>query len=191
MCLPLALQAQTASEVTQKFLQKIEKHTLVADLSLTTLKGTQQMPLGNGKIIMRGEKFKLELMDTEAAYDGKTLYLFQQDLNELTLSAPEQEELLNVNPVLFAKALLSMATIRFSASQKDDKHWVIDFVPTNQAAGIQCFVLKLRKTDLAPVEVLVREGKTTTKLQFRTSHFDDFMPSFIIQKNGAYLNDMR
>lgn len=191
MCLPLAVFAQTPAEVTQLFLQKIEKHTLVAELSLSRIEGTQQTPLGNGKVRMRGEKFTLEMMDTEAAYDGKTLYVYRQDIDELTLSVPEQDELLDVNPILFAKALLSHATLRFSTSQKDDKFWLIDFVPANQAAGIRRFVLKLRKSDLAPVEVLVREEKTTTRLVFSTSKFEDSVPSFRLQKSGAYINDMR
>lgn len=191
MCLPLALSAQTATEVTQLFLQKIEKKTLYADFTLSSIIGAQTTPTGSGKIRMRGQKFALEMMDTEAAYDGKTLYVYQEDIEELTLSSPEEEELLSVNPVLFAKALLKQATVRFSASQKDEKYWIIDFVPTNQSAGIQRFVMKLRKSDLAPVEILVREGKQTTKLSFRTSHYDDVVPSFKLQKDGAYLNDMR
>lgn len=191
MCLPLALFAQTATELTQQFLRKVEKQTLVADFSISTIEGAQHTPAGSGKIRMRGTCFTLQMLETEAAFDGKTLYVYQEDINELTLSAPEQQELLEVNPVLFAKALLSQATVRFSASQKDDKHWIIDFVPNNKDAGIQRFVLKLRKSDLAPVEVLVREGKQTTKLSFRSAAFADSLPSFKIQKQGAYINDLR
>ena len=189
--MPLLLQAQTATEVVQRFLQKVEKQTLVADFTLSSVTGTQQTPAGAGKVRMRGSKFTLEMMDTEAAFDGKTLYVYQEDLEELTLSTPEEQELLEVNPVLFAKALLSQATVRFSATQKDDKCWIVDFMPDNKDAGIQRFVLKLRKSDLVPMEIQVREGKQITRLVFKGAAFTAEQPAFKLEKKGAFINDMR
>lgn len=192
--MPSLLAAQTATDATaivQQFLQKIDQQTLSASFSITLVEGTNQQTAGAGTLKMRGSRFLLDMLGTEAAYDGKTLYVYQEDLDELTLSTPEAEELLDVNPVLFAKALMKAATIRFSAAQKDDKHYYIDFVPTQKDAGIQRFVLKLRKKDLAPVEVQVKEGKQTTRVRFTDAAFGSDQPSFRLQKKGAYVNDMR
>jgi len=192
--MPALLSAQTATDATaivQQFLQKVEQQTLSADYSLVLIEGSNQQPAGNGVVKMRGPKFLITMLESEAAFDGKTLYVYQEDINELTLSTPAEQELLEVNPVLFAKALLKVSAVRFSASQKDDKAYVIDFVPNDQSVGIQRFVLKLRKKDLAPLEVVVREGKQQTRVRFTNAAFSSETPVFKLQKKDAFVNDMR
>lgn len=45
-----------------------------------------------GSILMHGEKYKLELLDTETYFDGKSVYTFLKDVNEVMISDPEEDE---------------------------------------------------------------------------------------------------
>lgn len=45
-----------------------------------------------GSILMHGEKYKLELFDTETYFDGKTVFTFLKDVNEVMISDPEEDK---------------------------------------------------------------------------------------------------
>ena len=121
----------------------------------------------------------------------RTLALFSEETDELTLSTPTHAELLEINPVLFARQLQRLSTVRFNASNKDNKRYLIDLVPNNQETGIRKFSIKLRKGSLIPEEITVNESSTTTTIRFSEATFDTMMPSFVISKPGAFVNDLR
>lgn len=53
-----------------------------------------------GNMLIRGEKYKLELLDTETYFDGKSVYTFLRDANEVMISDPEEgEDEIFSNPV--------------------------------------------------------------------------------------------
>lgn len=193
LLLPLAMMAQTAptaAEVAERFLKKIDSQTLSASVTLSVNDGRGQNMSYAGKISMRGNLFFLSMPGTEASYDGKTFYLYTEDTDELSLSTPTFDELLEANPVLFAKELRKKATIRFVASKNADQY-IVEFVPDNQKVGVQKFVLKLRKSDLVPLEITVREGKQTTTVKFSSAQYSSATPSFAIKREGAFINDLR
>ena len=127
----------------------------------------------------------------KGAYDGKTYYLYSEDANELTLTNPTPEELREANPVLFARELQRLSKVRFSAASKDQNVYAIELIPNNQDAGVQKFTIKLRRADLVPLEVSVREGQQTTVLCFEEAKYVTTVPSFVIAKQGAFVNDLR
>lgn len=181
----------TADAVLLDFLSKVETHTLTSNFTITVQETANQPISYTGKMQMRGDKFRLNMLGNEGAYDGKTYYLFSEETNELTLSTPTHAELLDINPVLFARQLQRLSTVRFNASNKDNKRYLIDLVPNNQEAGIKKFSIKLRKGSLIPEEIIVNESGTTTTIRFSEATFDNTIPSFVISKPGAFINDLR
>ena len=195
LLLPMLVAAQsaapTADEILTQFFQKIDAQTLSAAFTITVSE-TANTPISyTGNIQMRGEKFRLSFIGNEGAYDGKTYSLYAEDTNELTLSTPTRDELLEANPLLFAQALQKRATVRFSAANKDAKRYVIELLPENQSAGIQKFVIKICKADLTPEEVTVKEQKQTTVLRFTHANYSTAVPPFTISAPGAFVNDLR
>lgn len=194
LLLPMWIVAQnntTADAVLLDFLTKIDNQTLSANFTITITEHANQPISYTGKMQMRGDKFRLNMLGNEGAYDGKTYYLFSEETNELTLSTPTHAELLEINPVLFARQLQRLSTVRFNASNKDNKRYLIDLVPNNQETGIRKFSIKLRKGSLIPEEITVNESSTTTTIRFSEATFDTMMPSFVISKPGAFVNDLR
>ena len=194
-------------EVAEQFLSKMENQLLTADYTIELLSGTQRQTVGSGNLQMLGNCFRLTIFSSVAAFDGKTLYMYQEEANELTLSIPTEEELLDVNPLIFARALLRASTVRFAANTKanakvasnakamSSEVLTLDVLPVNKSAGIQRIVIKLRKADLAPLEIQIREQQEQTIIRFSHPSFATPAPStaslFQLSYPSAWLNDLR
>ena len=146
------------------FLTGLETKTLQTDFTLTISENVSQPLNITGTITVHGEQFLLSALDYDAAYDGKTFYLWQPDTEELTLSIPTKEELLEINPFLFAKAL--------------------------DAAGKKVnFVIDDKQL---PVRAQMSDGKTNYSLTFRNAQYITTPVRYTITPpDGAFINDIR
>jgi hypothetical protein len=146
------------------FLTGLETKTLKTDFTLAISENVSQPLNITGTITVHGEQFLLSALDYDAAYDGKTFYLWQPDTEELTLSTPTKEELLEINPFLFAKAL--------------------------DAAGKKVnFVIDDKQL---PVRAQMSDGKTNYSLTFRNAQYITTPVSYTITPpDGAFINDIR
>jgi hypothetical protein len=142
-----------------------------------------------GTLAMRDQKFALEFIGIEAAYDGQTLYMYSEDTEELTLSTPTEEELIQTNPFLYARALLPLC--EYAEKAVGDKTQ-ITLTPRDQSLGINKFVLRLVTTTLLPIaaEIHESEGKLTT-LTLNQPVFTTERPPFTLDKPEAFINDLR
>ena len=175
--------------ILQSLFSTLEQKTLQSDFSITiTQEQTQPMTYA-GTLAMRDEKFALEFIGIEAAYDGQTLYMYSEDTEELTLSTPTEEELVQTNPFLYARALLPLC--EYAEKAVGDKTQ-ITMTPRDQSLGINKFVLRLVTTTLLPVAAEIHEsdGKVTT-LRLNNPEYKNECPKFSIEKPEAFINDLR
>ncbi|MBR5854704.1 MAG: outer membrane lipoprotein carrier protein LolA [Paludibacteraceae bacterium] len=175
--------------VLQSLLATLEEKTLVSDFSISIAEQQAQPITYTGDLAMHGKQFRLNMFNMEAAYDGNALYMYSEELEELTLSTPTEEELTQTNPFLYAQALLPVC--QYAEKAVGDKTQ-ITLTPNDQSAGITKFVLRVTTTTLLPTAVEIHEngGKTTT-LRLNNAHYTDETPSFVIEKEGAFINDLR
>ena len=138
----LPLFGQTACEVFDRFVAKLESQTLRSSVRLTISENATQPLNYNGTVVMAGECFKVSLLSTEAAYDGKTLYVYSEDTDELTLSSPSADELQEANPLFFAKALRLKSDVRFASSGKT-QCYVVELLPHHKEAGVKRLTLSV------------------------------------------------
>ena len=175
--------------ILQSLFSTLEQKTLQSDFSITiTQEQTQPMTYA-GTLAMRDQKFELEFIGIEAAYDGQTLYMYSEDTEELTLSTPTEEELIQTNPFLYARALLPLC--EYAEKTVGDKTQ-ITLTPRDQSLGINKFVLRLVTTTLLPVAAEIHEsdGKVTT-LRLNNPEYKNECPKFSIEKPEAFINDLR
>lgn len=175
--------------ILQSLFSTLEQKTLQSDFSITiTQEQTQPMTYA-GTLAMRDQKFELEFIGIEAAYDGQTLYMYSEDTEELTLSTPTEEELIQTNPFLYARALLPLC--EYAEKAVGDKTQ-ITLTPRDQSLGINKFVLRLVTTTLLPVSAEIHEsdGKVTT-LRLNNPEYKNECPKFSIEKPEAFINDLR
>lgn len=183
--------------VLQSLLATLEQKTLVSDVSISIADQQSQPITYTGSLAMHGKQFALSMFNMEAAYDGNTLYIYSEDLEELTLSSPTEEELVQTNPFLYAQALLPIC--QYTEKVVGDKT-IITLTPNNPSAEegdgsmlpISKFVLRVATATLLPVsaEIHETEGNITT-LRLTKAQYTDNPPAFIIEKEGAFINDLR
>lgn len=181
----------TILTVLSSFLTNLEQKTLKSDFTITITEEVNAPMNFPGWIIMQGDKFRLEMMDIEAAYDGKTMYMYSSNTDELTLSNPTEQELLEANPFLYAKALVDVCNIVEKASGENT---LITLTPKDQSIGINRFVLKVRNADLMPLSVELKESKKNTTLKFNEPKFVPTNPDYIFvlkPSKNTYVIDMR
>lgn len=212
-CLLLCLLCPLAAGTLDTFFAYLEQHTLQSEFTITVTEEVSQPMNYPGEITMQGKQFRLTMFDTEAAYDGTTLYVYSASSDELTLSTPTADELTEANPFLYAQALAKVCTVSERAA-KDNTQTVITLTPNDQTAGIQRFTLRLKKTQPAeatattkteqatkttesaktvflPLSVEMKEGKRLTTLTFKQPHYIPAPASFRLDYPDAYLNDLR
>ena len=188
LCLPCLLTTATATTI-DTFLQTLADHTLHSDFVITISEGASQPMNYPGTITMRGDRFALEMFDMEAAYDGKTLYVYSATTDELTLSTPTEQELMEANPFLYAQALSKLCTITEQTTAP--QALTIILTPNDQSAGIQRFTLRIEKETMLPSSIEIKEGKQLTTLRLTNPTYTTDIPSFTITKPDAFLNDLR
>jgi len=174
--------------VLTSLLGNLETKTLQSDFSLTLQTEGQAALTSPGKCVMQGKKFMGSVRGYEVAYDGKTFYFFDPDANELTLSYPTQEELLTTNPLLYAKSMAEVSTIRESVN-KDGTITTITLVPKGTPAEQMKVTVKV-KGDM-PLSVEIKEPKSTTTLKLKNPQYITSTPDFKVSKPGVYTNDLR
>ena len=92
--------------ILQSLLATLEQKTLVSDFAISIAEQQAQPTTYTGDLAIHGKQFTISMFAIEAAYDGNTLYMYSDDTEELSLSTPTEEELLQTNPFLYAQALL-------------------------------------------------------------------------------------
>ena len=143
LSLPCLLTSATATNL-DTFLQTLAEHTLRSDFVISISEDASQPMNYPGTITMRGDRFTLEMFDMEAAFDGKTLYVYSATTDELTLSTPTEQELMEANPFRYAQALSKVCTITEQPTAQ--QALTITLTPKDQSAGIQRFTLTLSRS---------------------------------------------
>ena len=220
LSLPCLLTTNSATTL-DSFLQTLADHTLRSDFVISISEDASQPMNYPGTITMRGDRFTLEMFDMEAAFDGKTLYVYSATTDELTLSTPTEQELMEANPFRYAQALSKVCTITEQPTAQ--QALTITLTPNDQSAGIQRFTLTLsRRCGLQaapqcatvgdagvspavnkseqtltaqslwlPQQITIKEGKQLTTLRLTNPTYTADIPSFTITKPDAFLNDLR
>ena len=177
--------------VLSSFLANLEQKTMQSDFTVTVSEEVNAPMNYPGTITMHGRKFLLTMFGTQAAYNGKTLYMYAGDTDELTLSNPTEEELRQANPFLYAQALIGVCNITERASN-DGKQTIITLTPKDQSIGINRFTLRVRNSDMLPLQIDLKEGKKVTTLKMKNPHYITTQPVYEIKPEAStYINDMR
>lgn len=185
-------QGQAQQDLLRSFFDKLERNTLQASFVLTvTDQATQPMSF-TGTLQMQGERFYLTMNDMEIAFDGQTMYSYSSATDELTLTTPTEQDKLESNPLLFAKALQKESRQEWLNNKADATLCRIAFIPNNTQAGIRKIVLTLRRADLVPLEVKIQESATSqTVLKLNNAHYVASEGHYTLLKPKATLNDLR
>ena len=181
----------TILTILSSFLANLETKTLQSDFTVTVSEEVNAPMNYPGSLTMHGRCFRLKMFQLDAAYDGKTMYMYAPDVDELTLTNPTEQELVEANPFLYAQALVDVCNITERASQ-DGKQTIITLTPKDQSIGINRFTLHVRNEDLMPMKAEIKEGKKTSTLKMKEPKFVETPQEYIIKPDkNTFVNDMR
>jgi len=175
--------------VLTSFLTNLETKTLHSDFTVTVSEEVNAPMNYPGELTMCGRQFRLKMFNINAAYDGQTMYMYSPETDELTLTNPTEQELLETNPFLYAQALVPVCNVteRTSGDQT-----IITLTPKDQSIGINRFVLKIRTADLLPLSAEIKEGKKTSVLKMKDPSFITGKQEYILTPDkNTFVNDMR
>lgn len=177
--------------VLSSFFANLEQKTLQTEF-VASVSDEVNAPLNYpGTIIIHAQKFILTMFGIEAAYDGKTLYMYSSDTDELTITDPSQQELVQANPFLFAKTVAENCTVSEKPSA-DGKETIVTLTPKEPVEGFNRFTMRLRNEDLIPLHLEIREGKKISSLSLQNPMFIITEPKYVIEPNPTtFVNDMR
>ncbi len=190
--------AQDAEEMLEGMIERFEKSAVQADFVLSVHEPSNEMPYAQkGTFLMRDDAFRLESEGLVMCYDGHTQYVYMEDAEEISLSEPQDEELLQVNPVLMAKAMLASCDVRLRPTSAEQTECEIDFLPKEKGTELEMLVVKLRKVDNMLLQVvMISDEGVLTQLNLTNHKLDveaqdaDFVISEADYPN-AILNDLR
>ena len=204
--------------VLQSLLAALSQQILQSDVTLSiTATGSQPMTYA-GSLLMQGENFRAAMLGITAAYDGQTLYVYQPESDELTISTPSREDLQQTNPLIFVKSVVPLCTAS-ERPAKNPSETLVTLTPansgksgniasTNKNAGtfdagaladVRSITIRVRNSDSMPLSVELRETKTTNLLTLTSPSWLSSLPSayaapFVLSSSdfpSAFINDLR
>ena len=175
--------------VWTSLLAVLEQKTLQTDFTVTVTTESQPVTYA-GHFAMHADRFTVSAFGMEASFDGETMYLYQEETNELTLSSPTVEELMQTNPLLVAQMLASTGEMTEQPAA-DGRTTLITLTPRETSSEVKRVSLRIRTRDYAPLMIEMREKDRTTTLRLTNPQYSDAELNYTLQKEGAYLNDMR
>ncbi|MDR0823970.1 MAG: outer-membrane lipoprotein carrier protein LolA [Prevotella sp.] len=101
----------------------------------------------DGKVFMKGDKFKLEIPDAITWFDGKTQWVYVKDTEEVNISNPTGEELQGISP----SVLFSIYKKGFNLTYKGEKRvggktvQEIELTPQKKNADITKIMVQIDK----------------------------------------------
>lgn len=176
--------------ILQSLLALLSSKTLESDFKLTITDDKVQPITYAGKMQCKGDMFMAEAMGISAAYDGKTMYMYNEDDNELTLTNPTPKELMETNPVAYARVLINQCNATQRLNQ-DSTVTTVTLTPKDKSIQISKAIVKVKTQSKLPVSIEVYEGKRTYTLKFINPNYTNITPKFRLEKKGAFINDLR
>ena len=173
----ICAQAQTARQVLDRATSEFKKNQCI----------TAEFELGagsmrdKGTIVLQGQKFKTTTDGSTIWFDGKTMWTYVHDNDEVNVTEPTAAQVARINPYSFLNMYKQGYDVAFGASSSTDYEVIL--TATNNKASIQKAILRIKKTDYSPlyvmmgtaradVEISILSYKKTQKMPDATFSFD-------------------
>ncbi len=159
-----------AVEILEKASQEIKNSTFtVIDFTLQIdnpqIKSSQKVP---GSIQLHKEKMFITTPYAEILYDGKAQYVHLKDVNEITISQPNKEELQQFNPSFFLESYKKNFRIPQPAIvvENNQRLYSIDLFPENIKESFFRVNIKIHadKLDIVSITTYEKSGVSSAIL---------------------------
>lgn len=159
----LSQQDPAAKEILDRVAQKNKQFTSIQSEFELIIENRRedQVSTSSGIIKIKGEKYYLESMGTKVFFNGTTLWSYMEDVNEVTITEPNQEEDdLIENPIKIFDFYNRDFKYRLVGEAKLDEGWMyeIDLFPNNLEQPYSRFKIFISR-DTEELHMLKAVGK--------------------------------
>lgn len=135
-----------------------------ATFKLTSFVGSTEQGAGNGTIQLKGKKYKLNAGDQITWFDGKTLWNYDADIQEVNVTTPTRKEMQTMNPYAFV-ALYKQGydyTVK-NAKYKGKDMYDVTLKAEKPGSDIPEVIITISK-EYTPLCIRMRQGKNWTRI---------------------------
>lgn len=164
-----------ATRLLDKIVAQIESGK---GISLKFLLQQNDMENVEGSIDMQSDKFVLQVPDMITWFDGTTQWTYLKSSEEVNVSIPEKEELLQTNPCLLLQSYKKAFDCKFIEKKGDVCELSLIPKQHSEITEIEIFVNE-KQTALSHITVIQKDGQKTdvdiiryeTNTNFPANHF--------------------
>lgn len=172
----LSVNAQTDSQAKatlDKVSAFLQKSAITTDFYIIYENAqTNESEKKAGKLKLKGNKFTLSTEELELFFDGKTQWTLIKNLDEVTISEPTKEEMLQLNPILMINEFGKTHHVQFDAdSEKDKVNFLLNLFPKENKFDHFKVVIVVQK-DTKQVKKISIRYKNGTSTIFESSNFN-------------------
>jgi len=123
--------------------------------------------MDKGTILLQGQKFYTRLSNTTTWFDGKTMWSYVKDNEEVNVTEPKASQLAKINPYAFLDMYKSGYSVVFGASTKD--YYDIVLTANDSKHSIQKAILHISKTNYQPMYIMM--GSSRAEIEINITSF--------------------
>ncbi|MCU4166518.1 LolA family protein [Carboxylicivirga caseinilyticus] len=147
-----AQSAEKAKEILDKVSAKTKAYpSIIADFSFKMENLQENIEeIYDGSIILKGNKYKVSLMDVDTYYDGEVLYTHMVEAGEVNITTPDPDDEETLNPATIFNIYQDGYKLNYvgdGVAEGRDVH-EIDLYPTNRDKPYSRIKLLVFKDDL-------------------------------------------
>ncbi|HRF85003.1 MAG TPA: LolA-like putative outer membrane lipoprotein chaperone [Alloprevotella sp.] len=157
----VGLFAQDVLSVMERTAMKLKNSNgIEASFEATSFNGTQASGSIQGKIMVQGNKFRIQSEEMSTWFDGKTQWTQLSGSNEVNVSSPTQEEIQQQNPYAFIDLYKKgYARQLAEATHQGKSCYEVRLVAQDKKNKIQEMRLTIDKKTFLPLSVRTKMGK--------------------------------
>lgn len=130
-----------------------------------TLRGDDSNALHmEGELKMKGKKFYLNTQDMTTWYDGKTMWSYAKNINEVNITEPSTQELMSINPyysLSHYKRFFGVSELKPARSGERQ----ISLIPTDRNNPLSRIIITIATATLSPISFeITDQNKNTTHI---------------------------
>ena len=186
-----------AQRIIDSFLNLAHSNVITARFTVSVIeKNGVNSYTNSGTFTLKGNRFVLEMQEMKVWFDGKTQWAYQKSGNEVTITEPSVQELVQTNPMAILGNYRNKCNILFCKTSSE--YWCIQLTPkSNKNEDIAEIEVQFLKTDGIPQSITVSQ-KNGTRTVLMLSQFQknakvsEQIFTFDAKKyKDAYINDLR
>lgn len=158
---------------------------------------TEQSDVKIGKVDLKGRLFRIELLDTEIKFNGKTQWTYVASDNEVTITQPSQSDLQESNPMSMIEAMMLNNRIAFNEKKMVSGCYVINMFPNapKKAEYFKIVLYIAQQTGLPKKIVIYQRNGDKITMNFLDLRKVQYQSSNFVFKTSEYpnvtINDLR